>query len=320
MMKPHSTDEEQQHIAQVMQDDDALAVMLAKHQRLTADQIAEAVNDIAVERLVGSDGKIDPNKLLKSPTIKQIKEDRARLSHSVSVDDVELDKRDKIVNTIQSINNRSAIAAVVFSLLSNSTNQMNAVMGDALDADLQDEAKWQQGNVPLSNHDAKQIIQTVQQSMDPQSDSEFNDSVWKSNDMAYAAMAAAIWTKIRQRPQPDEFYKFLKSNDIVAPSVGHTHTPKTYDPSIKGFLQRNLGELMRTYRTQSAKGHSALKYAAYSKAGVKKVVLINEFGACERCKQFLGRPMQLEDAKDLVPIHANCRCEIAPLDLTDSEH
>lgn len=311
--RPHSLDEEQHHILQIMQDDDRLADMLTNHHKKTSQQLVDQVYAIVSTYLVGKDGKIDPTLMLRRPTIWEIRELREYINDGEPEhpsDD--LSNRQSIANQLVRTDNRGAIAAVVFSSLSKSTAEANNVMADALNADLSDEMTWQQGNVKVSNREAKQIVKQTQQQFNPTADGEANDATWKSNDVAYAAMYASILYQLRKRPQPDEFYKFLKQNELIAPKSLVKAKSIKYDGSPNGVLQRQLGSLLMGYRTNSAKAHSELKLEAYAMGNIDKVIIVNEFGACAKCQMFLGKAMRLDDARNLLPIHPNCRCELAP--------
>lgn len=62
-------------------------------------------------------------------------------------------------------------------------------------------------------------------------------------------------------------------------------------------------------RTESAAAYCEGEIETYKDAGITKVEFNPSAGACEICEPLRGREYTLNDARGVIPVHPNCRCD-----------
>jgi len=72
-------------------------------------------------------------------------------------------------------------------------------------------------------------------------------------------------------------------------------------------------------RTEMIRAHHRGNYRQYEKAGIEGVRFIVEWRAtagsrtCKQCASLDGQTFVLEDMRDAIPVHPNCRCCMIPV-------
>lgn len=86
--------------------------------------------------------------------------------------------------------------------------------------------------------------------------------------------------------------------------------------AIKGeFEKLTTYQAERIARTATAQAVEHGRHQGMSELGIKRVEVVNGPNPCDECIELAGRgPMNIEDARGLLPVHANCTCDLVAVE------
>jgi SPP1 gp7 family putative phage head morphogenesis protein len=95
----------------------------------------------------------------------------------------------------------------------------------------------------------------------------------------------------------------------------------TYDRTLDELVRsvnRIIGDRTKAeaiVRTETVRATSRGLLEDFKDKGVKKArfIAITDLRMCEKCADLNGRIFTLERAKNVIPVHVNCRCSWTPL-------
>ena len=135
-----------------------------------------------------------------------------------------------------------------------------------------------------------------------------------------------VVSTIKQNPTSSQFHSEMGVDDVQGAIVsdGDALDAKKRHASdgITGFVDLYNMKTMMLFRTVSAQAHSEGTRSIGTILRFKYAIIINEYGACKLCQQYLDRVMTVEAACDMIPQHYCCRCQVKIMyrhTLTDDE-
>lgn len=83
--------------------------------------------------------------------------------------------------------------------------------------------------------------------------------------------------------------------------------------SILGMIQGRQWVAERIYRTESSRAINNARIESYKEAGITRITIVNEYGACSICEPLVGQVFTIEENENYetmfdLPQHPNCRC------------
>lgn len=301
--------DERQHMLDIAYNDEQFNKKIANIHSKAATQIKNFMNDFYLAH--ANNGILSADELTKRVSTQdklKLTEIVKRLKKTAGNDDL---KRIDYYRASGTINNQYLIAALIGLYMVVATRQVNDVMLDHWHTDYIEEMSYQQNNLSNSNFQLVQQLELINKTTE---NVKPTDRAWQINDVTAMALSTMFVSKIRSGMTSKKLIELGNNAHIETAMLAKNSRLAIPRETISGALTAQQWKIERLQRTESAYIRTNEKLAIFKSVDIKRVMIVNEFGACLKCLPMVGRIFDIIDADDLLPQHPNCRCELMPID------